>query len=92
MEDKHGGTDKQRHKELRSKAFVMAIEIIFIFGIPALVAFFGGGWLDERFDTGETLRLVALALAFIFSWVIVIVRALNINKAFKEVEDKKGND
>lgn len=61
-------------REHRSKAFRLAFEMIFVFGIPAAIAVFGGGYLDERFNTGSTITLVGLALAFIISWIIVFVR------------------
>lgn len=82
------GQLKERQELLRKKSFFMLIEIAFIFGIPAVIAFIAGGSLDERFGTGNTIILSSLAFAFMLSWAIMIIRFRSLQKQFKEIAEK----
>lgn len=78
--------DKQ--ELLRKKAFMMLIEIAFVFAIPAAIAFILGRRLDEAFGTGNTIILASLVAAFVFSWMIVIFRFKKLQKQFKDIADE----
>ena len=73
----------------RAKVFRMMLHIAVIFGVPAVIAFWGGGWMDVRFSSGgDTWRVSALGLAFVFSWVLVFRLYNKLNKESKEIEAK----
>jgi hypothetical protein len=78
---------KKRQEYYRAKAFRMIIEIAFIFGIPAAVAFWGGRQLDEMFQTGKTLQLISLAVAFAVSWVILLVKWKKLDRQLRTIDE-----
>jgi membrane protein CcdC involved in cytochrome C biogenesis len=93
MEEKLNNTDqvqrlKNIREEFRAKAFRLVLEIAFIFGIPAALAFFIGGSLDERYETGKTIRLSLLAFTFVFSWVIVIFKYKRISRELHKIDEE----
>jgi len=65
---------------------MMMIEIIFIFGIPAVLGFFLGQFLDTTFGTGRTWSIIVLLCAFVISWIYLIVRVRKIGAEIKAVE------
>ncbi len=75
-----------KKKRLHNKLYMMMIEIIFIFGIPAVVGFFLGKFLDTTFGTGRTWSIIVLLFAFIISWIYLIARVRKIGKEIKMVE------
>jgi len=73
-------------KKLQNRLYSMMIEIIFIFGIPAILAVFLGGKIDATLDSGRQWTIVALVVAFIVSWIFLVVRVLKIGKDLKEID------
>lgn len=84
---------RERHREHRTKAFRVALELIAVFGIPAVIALFAGQRLDAVYSDGKTITIVLLAAAFISSWIITIVRVRSLSNDFDdtegEIEEKK---
>ncbi|MFW0837887.1 MAG: AtpZ/AtpI family protein [Candidatus Komeilibacteria bacterium] len=81
--------NKKQIEKLRHQAFTMMLSIGVIIALPALVAFFVGRWLDNRQITDHTYTLIALGISFVLSWIIIIKKYNNYNKAVKAVEDKQ---
>lgn len=78
-----------RHRNLQNKLYMMLIEILGIFGIPAVLAFFIGRSVDTQMDTtGHTATIVLLVIAFVTSWIILIRRVRTISKELKNVEQE----
>jgi predicted tellurium resistance membrane protein TerC len=75
---------KNLREHYRSRAFRLAIGILFIFGIPAAAAFFGGRALDAEGE--KQWQLIFLATAFVLSWVVLIVIWRNIDKGLRETD------
>lgn len=50
------------------------LEIAGLFLIPALVAVWVGKWLDSSYGFGNTGKALALLVAFVLSWVFVVIR------------------
>ena len=76
-----------KRDKMVNKTFILMLEILVIFGVPAAIAFFAGAWLDTRFDTGgKTLQLTSLAVAFVTSWVITIAKYRKINKQLEDLD------
>ena len=72
---------KEKRSQQQHKIYLIAIEIIFIFGIPAVVAVFVANWINESFSIDRTLALIVLLLlAFVSSWVILFARLKKVNK------------
>ncbi len=90
--DTHAKKKKSSIREgLRTKAFWIAFEMIFVFGIPAVVAILLGHWLTEEGFFGDWVTYAALGLAFVVSWVIVYVRVRRL-AVDMEAADDNGKD
>ena len=63
----------------------MGLEISFIFAIPAAIAVFVGKEIDARLNAGSLATVIALAVAFIFSWALVLVKYYRLNRKLKEI-------
>jgi uncharacterized membrane protein (DUF485 family) len=70
------------------RLFYMMLEFFVIFGVPALIAFFLGDHLDNYFDSGRLWKIVLLAIAFVISWIIVVIRVRKITKELKALDEK----
>lgn len=92
MDSKDRTDLENNYARLQTRAFSVVIEIVFIFGLPALLAVWIGGMLSE----GNTATYILLAVAFILSWVILFVRIKAISNRLQEMrkrleEEKKEN-
>jgi uncharacterized membrane protein (DUF485 family) len=90
MSEEHQHQDKlkEKHKQFRTKTFRFILELIVIFGGPALAALFAGRYLDGIYNTGTTITIILLIFTFIFSWVITIWRTRQIGREFDKTEKK----
>jgi len=83
--EKLSETNPEKAKALRAqrdayvhRLFTMMLEFLFVFGVPAFLAFYFGSRLDG--ETGKTWTILLSVFAFIFSWVMVIIRVRSITK------------
>ena len=73
----------------RNKAFSMMLEIGVIIAIPAIVAFFVGKHFDGRAsENDQVYTLIALGIAFILSWTIIIYKYIRFDKRVKAIDKK----
>lgn len=82
---------KEARKKLYSyqtRTFYFMFELIFIFGLPAAGAVFLGNWLGNQFDAGRIFLYVFLGIAFILSWIVVILRARRITRELNALRDE----
>lgn len=75
-----------RREALRHRTFIMMIQILVIFGVPAIGSYFAGAYLDTTFDMRPFGSLIAIGVALIISWVITIRLYQNITQAFRALE------
>lgn len=73
-------------EQYRSEAFKLMLYVLVIFGVPATLAVLLGRWLDGVLVTGKLYTIVLLVVAFVGSWVIMIIRYRAIDKKLKEVD------
>jgi F0F1-type ATP synthase assembly protein I len=86
------GHTKKQSKDMQAKAFRIALEMIAVFGIPAVVALVADRRLEGTFGSWITYAL--LGLAFVISWVIVYVRVRSFGRQFENDtsdDDDKAN-
>ncbi|PSO46970.1 MAG: hypothetical protein BRC24_00300 [Parcubacteria group bacterium SW_4_46_8] len=88
MSDESQQDLKEQHKQFRTKTFRFILELIVIFGGPALAALFAGRYLDGVYGTGRTITIILLIFTFILSWVITIWRTRQIEREFDKTEKK----
>jgi F0F1-type ATP synthase assembly protein I len=75
-------------EELRTKAFQIALEMVAVFGGPAIVALLVGRWLESIDGWPHWITYVLLAVAFISSWGIVMYR---VRSLARELEASKNS-
>jgi len=76
---------KQKKERQINGFFILMIEIAFIFAIPALVAVWGGKYLDKN-ETGS-YTISFLVLSFVFSWIIIILLYKKKTRELRKTED-----
>jgi uncharacterized membrane protein (DUF485 family) len=79
--------NKEYH-EVTTKMFRTSLVNIPLFAVPAFAALFLGKYLDGRFETGKTITVVLIFIAFSLSWVLVLKRTRKMNKEYREVREK----
>ena len=75
---------QEQHRQI-GKIFWLGLQISFIFAIPAIIAVVAGKKIDAMYSTGKLATIIALAAAFIFSWVLFLAQYYRLNKKLKEV-------
>jgi hypothetical protein len=79
--------DIQRKKDaLGHKTFWMALQVLFVFGIPAFVGFHSGNWLNQNTGLAPHARKMTLAIAFILSWLIIIYQYKKLTRSFRALD------
>jgi hypothetical protein len=77
---------QQRMDEFQHKTFVLMFRVLLIFGIPAIVGYFVGDWLDATYDIRPYGSLAALAVTFITSWALVFRMYMSLERERKHIE------
>ena len=54
--------DDDKYSGYRQLAIATVIPILLV--VAPLIGYYGGGWLDGKFGTGNVLKIVGLALGF----------------------------
>lgn len=66
----------------------MLLGILVIFGVPAFAAYRLGVFLDGKNDSGQWWLRIALAVSFIFSWIVFIVLFRRLHREMNHVESE----
>ncbi|RJQ30359.1 hypothetical protein C4572_04310 [Candidatus Parcubacteria bacterium] len=77
-------TLKGERERLIHKTFLHLFEIFFIFGIPAVIAFF----VSQKLEPGKGANIIIFVASFALSWVIMIVRFVQIDKKMKDIDKR----
>jgi len=81
-EAKLQGLIREREQKV-NRVFLLAFEVVLIFGIPALIAMLII-WKSES----EKIAWVVLPIAFILSWAFMIFRYRKISRELKNLDAK----
>lgn len=79
---------KNTRESIRTKTFVLMLEMVVIFGLPAILAVVIGKQIDLYYNSGKVGTFIALGCAFLFSWFLVIRKYQKINRELKEINRK----
>lgn len=80
---------KAKQEEFRQKVFILMFQLLFIFGLPIIPAFLLGNYLDKIWGTNPKGLLASLAVAFIFSWTLVLIKYRQASRDLKELNEIK---
>ncbi|MBT4153467.1 MAG: AtpZ/AtpI family protein [Candidatus Magasanikbacteria bacterium] len=83
--------DKVRAKKeaLMHKTFIMMLQVVVVFGVPAFVAYFAGAYLDQTYDMRPFGSIAMGGLGFITSWVIIIQMYRKLAKDFRALDARE---
>lgn len=70
---------KNQRQKYTNKFFMLGIEIIFYFGIPAFLGMLIGNYIKEKYELN--LYIPILFGTYILSWAIVLIRYRSIKKS-----------
>jgi uncharacterized membrane protein (DUF485 family) len=79
---------RKEQEQLTQKMSVLVLQSIFIFGIPAILGYFTGAYLENRGVIKVVAYVVPLLLTFILSWIILIRRLNSFKREVEVVESK----
>lgn len=82
---------ERKREELTHKTFLMMFHILWVVGIPAIGAFFGGRWLDTTYDIRPNGSILASVIALIISWTILIKMYKNITAEYRKLRTEEEN-
>ncbi len=80
---------QQKREELTHKTFTLMFRILIIFGIPAILAYFSGAWLDSTYGIRPYGTLAVLAVAFVSSWYGVLRIYQSLQKQYRELDKQE---
>ena len=72
-----------------TKTFWLSFQVIFIFGIPAIIGTIIGMKIDSRYNTHRLFTVLILLGTFIFSWIIIAIQYRHLNKELKKINGKE---
>lgn len=77
---------QQRMEEFQHKTFVLMFRVLLMFGIPAILGYFIGDWLDQTYNIRPYGSLATLAVSFFISWVLVFRMYFSLERERKQIE------
>lgn len=78
---------KKQRDAHTTKIFWLGLQIIIIFGVPVAIGAIVGTKVDAAYDTGRKITAVLLAITFVFSWFLVIMKYRRLNKKLAEINE-----
>jgi F0F1-type ATP synthase assembly protein I len=78
---------KKKREFYRNQFFVMGLEIIVYFALPAVLGILLGKKLDAYFGTEFVFVLISLAVAYVLSWTIFLFRLRHVKKKLAETKE-----
>ena len=80
-------TESERQERFRRKTVRAMIEVAFVFAVPAFIALFTGKRLDSLYDSGKFWLFTSLAVAFVFSWGIIIRMYIRLSREARDMDE-----
>lgn len=70
-------------KSIGMRLTMLALSIAGVFAVPAIIGALIGRFFDKRYGTGEMWTIILLFVAFLISWILVIVAYKRSEKRLK---------
>ncbi len=80
---------QEKKRELSHRVFIHMLEILAIFGIPAIGAYFVGSYVDQRYSIYPYGSVLSGAVALTISWIITILIYKKIKQKYAELEQEQ---
>lgn len=88
MDQKLEELEKRQERE-SNRAFLSMLYVVGYLAIPAGIGAWVGTWLDQRYDSGHRFALLALFLAFILSWTMIILEYKRMTARLEALRDEE---
>ena len=79
---------KEKRDGLQKNSFSFMVQMIFIIGVPAFLAAYYGKKIGVANETHPKTLIIFSIIAVVFSWSIIIIKFIKINKEIDQ-NDKK---
>lgn len=79
--------EKEYHK-LTTSFFTTSLVGVAIFAVPAFLALFVGRYIDATRGSGKLITFTLLAIAFVFSWTLILKRNSRLVKKYKDLRER----
>lgn len=80
---------KQEKSRIHKETVIIMSNTLVIFGVPVVIAFFLGRYLDATYAIRPYGSIGCLLFSFIFSWIVVIFYVIRFSKKAKEELNKE---
>lgn len=80
---------QERKSRIMRKTYAAMFMILVIFGIPAILAYFVGAWLDTTYSIRPMGSVAAIVVAAIVSWTILIRIYLKLSREIRKIEKEE---
>jgi len=80
---------QEKKRKLSHRVFIHMLEILAIFGVPAIGAYFAGSYIDQRYNIYPYGSMLSGAVALTISWGITIHIYKKIKKKYAELEQER---
>lgn len=80
---------RKKKEQLGHTSFIMALQLIIVFGLPVVVALLVGKWLNDTTSIAPYGTILTGGLAFALSWTIVIRMYKKLTQSFKELQQQE---
>lgn len=71
---------------LSNKLYFLAFKTIFIFGVPAILGYFVGVYLEKNGMTKALAYAIPLTTTFVFSWYVLLRKLKGLKREVEKVE------
>lgn len=78
---------RKQQVELTQRMSVLVLQSIFIFGVPAILGYFMGVYLENRGIMKALAYMGPLLLTFVFSWIILMRKLHSFKEEVEKVEE-----
>jgi uncharacterized membrane protein YfcA len=82
------GIFRAEQEILSRRLSFLSFETIFIFGVPAVLGYFAGIYLENRGVVKVLAYVGPLLLTFVFSWLVLLRKLKSITQKVKNVEEE----
>lgn len=88
MDQKLEELEKRQERE-SNRAFLSMLYVVGYLAIPAGIGAWIGTWLDARYNSGHRFAMLALFLAFILSWTMIIMEYKRMTARLERLRDEE---
>ena len=79
---------RREQEQLTQRMSVLVLQSIFIFGVPAVLGYFAGVYLENTGVVKVFAYILPLVLTFAFSWFVLLTKLNRLKREVEKVESE----